>query len=504
MIRRRGFLAGIGATALASLKVASPASANSANSIVEMTAQQLSAAIQTRAVSCVEVMSAFLNQIDRLNPTYNAVVARADSDQLLDQARVYDGLLAKGESLGWMHGFPIAIKDLAHAEGFVTSNGSPIFADSVATADSIHVARMKAAGGIVIGKSNVPEFGLGSQSYNSVYGVTRCAYDATKTAGGSSGGAAAGLALRMFPVADGSDMMGSLRNPGAFNNVIGFRPTPGIVPLGDNFQETLACNGPMGRTVSDTAQLLATMAGAHPDSPGTLPVDPTQYAQELGKDWQGARIGWLGDFNGYLATEPGLLELSEKALQGFVSIGAKVEAVTLNFDMAELWEVWLTYRHWMNRGRGLGFYNDPELRDKLKPELIWEVEGGANITGDQISDAIAARGRWYKALLAAFANYDALVWPTTQVFPFDADLNWPKEIAGRKMDTYHRWMETVIPGTLAGCPVINVPAGFNPAGLPAGLQVMTPRYQDFKALQFAYAYEQATGWNLNHPPAAVS
>ena len=461
-------------------------------------AAELSIAIHNKQVSCVEVMQAYLAQIDRLNPTFNAIVAMAEHDVLVEQASQCDAELAAGASRGWMHGFPGAIKGLAHAKGFITSMGWNIFADTVATTDSVHVGRIKSAGAIVVGKTNVPEFDLGSQSYNGVYGVTRCAYDASKTAGGSSGGAAAGLALRMLPIADGSDMMGSLRNPGAFNNVIGFRPTPGIVPLGNNFQEQLACNGPMGRNVTDTARMLATMAGADIRSPAALPVNPQIFKANLRKDWSSARIGWLGDFDGYLATEPGVMALCQSALTGFEDMGCLVEDAKVGFSMSELWQTWLTHRHWGNRGKGLALLQNPKTRQHLKPEFIWEIEGGESITGDQLSVAMNARGRWYQSLVDLFERYDALVWPTAQVFPLAADLHWPQTIAGKSMDTYHRWMETVVPGTLSGCPVINVPAGFGKTGLPMGLQLMTPRYQDFKALQLAYGFEQASCTNLSH------
>ncbi len=474
-----------------------------ATQIVDMSALELSHAIASRRVSCVEVMSSYLFQIDKLNDSFNAIVARADRAVLLEAANQADRELDSGSYRGWMHGFPVAIKDLAHARGFVTSMGSPLFANHEATQDSIHVARMKAAGAIVIGKSNVPEFGLGSQSYNTVYGVTGNAYDATLTAGGSSGGAAVALALRMVPVADGSDFMGSLRNPGAFNNVIGFRPTPGVVPLGRDFGAQLACNGPMGRNVADTARLLSTIAGYHPDSPASSIGDPATFAQPLGRDWRGVRIGWLGDFAGYIPTEAGLLSLCEKALHGFRAIGCEVEDVTLRYDMSELWQTWLVFRHWMNRQGGLAMYADPKKRTLLKPEMRWEIEGGASLTGDDVSHAKAARTAFYGAVNKLFERVDALVWPTAQMFPFSKDLPWPQEVNGVKMDTYHRWMEIVTPGTLAGCPVLNVPAGFSKTGLPMGLQVMTPRFADFKALQLGFAYEQATGWNLRVTPPAL-
>ena len=471
--------------------------------IVAMSALELSAAIRHRQVSCVEVMRAYLAQIAKLNPTYNALVSLAQEQTLFDQAAQKDQDLGAGRYQGWMHGLPIAVKDLANAKGFVTSMGSPIFADSVANEDSVHVARMKQAGAIVIGKTNVPEFGLGSQSYNTVFGVTRNAYNPDLTAGGSSGGAAAGLALQMLPVADGSDFMGSLRNPAGFNNVIGFRPTPGVVPIGDSFVEALPCNGPMGRNVSDTAALLATIAGYHPGSPGSLPGDPQRFRQSLQPDLRGCKIGWLGNFDGYLPMQDGVLQLCEKALGSFAELGCEVASVQFEYPMEKLWQTWLTYRHWMSRGRGMALYANPDTKRLLKPEFIWEVEGGLGLTADDINRAGRARADFYRVILDLFDEYDFLLLPSAQVFPFAASTHWPKQIAGQSMDTYHRWMEVVIPGTLSGCPVINVPAGFSPVGLPMGLQLMGPRYQDFKTLQMAFAYEQASGWNLSHSPAAL-
>ena len=298
--------------------------------------------------------------------------------------------------------------------------------------------------------------------------------------------------------------MGSLRNPAAYNNIIGFRPTPGLVPLGKSFIEELPCNGPMGRNVEDTAMLLSTIAGHHPSSPSSLNSDPVSFTRPLDQDMKGTKIGWLGDFNGYLPLEDGVLSLCEQALQGFRDSDCVVNPVTLNFDMAELWQTWLTMRHWLTRGRSLPLYNNPATRKLLKPEMVWEIEGGAKITGDEVISASASRGRWYAALDEAFSKYDFLVLPTAQVFPFDAHDHWPKEIAGHSMDTYHRWMEVVIPGTLSGCPVINVPAGFSDRGLPMGIQIIGKRYSDFSTLQMAHRYEQATRWNLDRHPAILT
>jgi len=505
-LTRRRFVQQSGATVagvLSPLELQGASSVRINGGIVALSAIQLSSAILKRSVSCVEVMQAYLSHIGDLNPQFNALVSLRDSSLLLGEAEQRDVELARGNYHGWMHGFPHAVKDLADAAGFVTSNGSPIFENNLARSDAIHIARIRAAGAIIIGKSNVPEFGLGSHTFNPVFGTTFNAYDGQSSAGGSSGGAAVGLALRLLPVADGSDFMGSLRNPAAFNNVIGFRPTPGRVPLSNSFIEELPCNGPMGRNVEDTAMLLSTMAGYHPSSPSSLNADPSQFTASLKRDFKGKKIAWLGDFDGYLAMEKGVLDTCTQALQGFRDIGCLVEAVKPGFSMEELWETWLIMRHWLTRGRSLPLYEDENMRKLLKPELIWEIEGGAQITGGQVAAASSSRGRWYAALQEIFENFDFLVLPTAQVFPFDAKLRWPQEISGRTMDTYHRWMEVVVPGTLSGCPVINVSAGFGANGLPMGLQIIGKRYADFSTLQIAYSFEQATRFNLNVHPKAL-
>lgn len=474
------------------------------NAILNMTALELSQTIRSRDVSCVEVMQTTLEQIELHNPAHNAIVSMPHPEELLSQAKVCDSELSRGAYRGWMHGFPHAVKDLADVQGLLTTQGSTIFAENVATADSSHIKQIRDAGAIFIGKTNVPEFGLGSHSYNAVFGTTLNAYDNSCSAGGSSGGAAAALALRMVPVADGSDLMGSLRNPAGFNNVIGFRPTPGLVPLQDSFMEQLPCNGPMARTVPDTAMLLSTMAAAGSELRTSRHSHPAAFTCDLGRDFKGCRIGWLGDYDGYLAMDAAMIPLCEKALQGFSDLGCQVEDASIDFSMERLWQTWLTLRHWLVRGIAAPLYDNPTARAQLKPEFIWEIEGGRELTAEDILGASRARASWYRAVLKAFNKYDFLVLPTAQVFPFESGEHWPKTINGRAMDTYHRWMEVVVGGTLSGCPVINVPAGFSVSGLPAGLQIMAPRFADLSALQIGHAYEQATRWNLDFSPSVLT
>ncbi|MGO3741608.1 amidase [Kerstersia sp.] len=509
---RRHFLKTLGAAALASTAgapvLASPAPARPAGGITGWSATELSRAIHGGQVSCAEVMGAYLDQIDRLNPVYNAIVSLQPREQLLAAANEADrqAVAARrtGARLGWMHGFPQAPKDLAATAGIVTTSGSPLFKDYVPKHDAIIVERARQAGAILIGKTNTPEFGLGSHTYNPVFGTTVNAFDPARSAGGSSGGAAVALALDMLPVADGSDMMGSLRNPAAWNNIFGFRPSFGRVPFGptsDVFMQQLGYEGPMGRNVADLAMLLSIQAGFDRRAPLSIAEDPAQFAQPLQRNVKGMRIGWLGDFNGYLPMDPGVMDTCVAALENFRTLGCEVEAAQPAFDMNTLWQTWLALRSSTIAGGLGGLYRDPAKQALFKPEAIWEIENGLKLSAMDIQAAAANRTAWYKALETLFQQYDYLVLPSAQMFPFDARQHWPKTVGGREMDTYHRWMEVVIGGSLGGLPVLNVPAGFGPDGLPMGLQVMGPAHADLAVLQLGHAYEQASGYTRRRSPA---
>ncbi|MEM5326549.1 amidase [Paraburkholderia sp. JHI2823] len=478
----------------------------SLNDLVAADALELSEWIRLRKVSCREVMSAFLDHIERVNTPANAIVSLRERATLLAEADERDAQLARGEYLGWMHGMPQAPKDLTATAGIPSTQGSPLLRNEVPKADALMAARMRAQGAIFIGKTNTPEFGLGSNTYNTVFGTTLNAYDPTRSAGGSSGGTAVALALRMLPVADGSDMMGSLRNPAGWNNVFGFRPSQGrvpSVPAHDLFFHQLGYAGPMGRNVPDLAMLLSTQAGYDARAPLSLAEDPVQFAGSLERDFRCARIGWLGDYGGYLPMEDGVLALCETAVKEFESIGCKVEAARPDFAMERLWQAWLTLRQFSCAGTLGAFYRDPEKHRLLKPEAQWEVEGGLKLSAEDVWNATVTRSQWYNTLLALFEHYDYLALPSAQLFPFDASEHWPKSIAGRAMDTYHRWMEVVIGGSLAGLPVISVPAGFDAQGLPMGLQIIGKPRADLSVLQLAHAYDQATQWVKRRLPAQL-
>jgi amidase len=476
------------------------------SNIVAMDGVSLSHAIQGKRVSCVEVMGAYLDHIETLNPTVNAIVSLQDRGDLLAQAKTRDDQISAGTIRGWMHGFPHAVKDLTATKGIRTTQGSRIFKDFVPTADAIMVERLKAAGAIIIGKTNTPEFGLGSNTYNDVFGRTLNAYDQSKTAGGSSGGAGVALALRMLPVADGSDHGGSLRNPAAFNNVFGFRTSYGRVPSQgvDMLYAWMGVQGPMARTVPDLARLLSVQAGYDPRMPLSNRQDPAAFAQDLKRDFKGARIAWSGDFGGRMPFEPGVLDLCTSALKVFETLGATVEEAWPDYPIERIFPTWLKLRAWQSGTQLKDFYNEPAKRALMKPEAQFEVESGAKLSAYEVYDASVVRTAWYQAARVFFQKYDYFILPAGQVFPFDANVDWPKTIAGKTMNTYHRWMEVMIPVTMAAAAAIAVPAGFSADGLPMGLQIMGPNHGELALLQLANAYDEATGWVGKRKPPLVA
>ena len=465
--------------------------------LVEHSASDLSRMIATRKVAPSEVMSDHLARVNAVNGQLNAIISQRDPDDLMREALLADD----APNTGWLHGLPLAAKDLLATKGLRTTYGSPLFADHLPDADDLIVGRMRAAGAIIIGKTNTPEWGHGSHSFNPVHGVTRNPYDLTRTAGGSSGGAASALAAHMVPIADGSDMMGSLRNPAAFCNVYGFRPTWGLVPAdaeGDTFLATLATEGPMARNVEDLARLLTVMAGENPDVPFARNIDP--YADMLTLDLRGKRIGWLGDWGGAYRTEPGITDLCETALRVFEDQGAIVEPIAPPFPATNLWQSWITLRAMLNAGAKRDLFADPAKRALLKPETQWEIEQGLTLSAAAVHAASVIRSQWYACAAKLFQTFDALVLPSAQVWPFEADWRWPQSINGHVMDTYHRWMEVVIPVSLAGLPALALPVGFGTKGLPMGIQLFGRAGADAKILAMGQAYHLATDWPKTRPP----
>lgn len=456
-------------------------------SLWKLSASDMARGIAARDFAPSELMAEVLARIAAVNPAINAVVSLQDPDDLMRLARRADD----APSTGWLHGIPMAVKDLCATAGIRTTYGSPLFEDFIPDKDDLLAARMRAAGAIFIGKTNTPEWGHGSHSFNSVFGVTRNPYDLNLSAGGSSGGAAAGLASGMLPVADGSDMMGSLRNPAAFCNVYGFRPTWGLVPQdaeGDTFLSTMSTDGPMGRTIEDVANLLSVQSGENPATP--FPRSKTDFFGTA--DMKGKRIAWLGDWGGTYPIESGILPLCESALQVFADQGAVIEAVAPPFPAHQLWQSWTVLRAMMNAGGFKTLYD--KHPDALKPETLWEIETGRALTVEAVYEASVIRSRWYAHAAKLFDTFDALVLPSAQVWPFPVEWRWPQTINGHAMDTYHRWMEVVIPASLIGLPALNVPVGFGPQGLPMGLQIIGRSGADREILALGQAYHLATKW----------
>jgi amidase len=468
----------------------------------DLDALSLSRALQARQVSCRAVMQATLARIHRLNPVFNAIVSLRPDDELLAEATRFDDELSRHGPRGWMHGLPQAIKDTGHASGLPTTFGSPLLADAIAREDSLYVARMKAAGCIVIGKTNMPEFGLGSNTYNTLFGITPNAWDLTRSAGGSSGGAAVALAQRLLPVADGSDFMGSLRNPAGWNHVWGLRPSQGRVPgwpKPEVWMGQLATDGPMARTVADLAALLHTQSGPDPRVP--LSLDGRTPFAVAPADLRGLRIGWLADLGRHLACEPGVLAVCEQALRRLAEGGAVVEPVRPLFDPAEVWDAWLVWRRALVARVVAPLIAQPGGRARIKPEAQWEHDTAAGLTVADLMRASATRTTFLHRLLQHFDTCDLLALPVAPCWPFEATTPWPHTLAGRPMDTYHRWMECTLYATFAGAPALSLPAGFDATGRwPMGLQLIAPPRADARLLAVAAAYEAMAGDLLRRRP----
>jgi amidase len=465
-----------------------------------MTARELVRRIQNREVSAVEVLLAHLEQIDRVNPVVNAIVTLLP-ERARAAARAADAALARGDDVGPLHGLPIAHKDTLATKGIRTTQGSPIYVDAVPEENALIVERIQRAGAIPIGKTNVPEFGAGSQTFNTVFGTTLNPYDLSKTPGGSSGGAAAALAAGMHPIADGSDLGGSLRNPGGYCNVVGFRPSPGRVPnINTNsawFDMTV--NGPLARTVGDVALMMSVIAGPDLRSPITLEDPGAIFARPLGRDFQGTRVAWSRDLGG-LPVDPHTTAVLESQRGVFADLG--IDLVEAEPDLSGADEVFHIFRAWdfeLSYGDLLDNH-----RDQLKDTVIWNVEQGLAVTGPEISRAARVRSEIYRRVHDFFGEYEFLLLPVSQVPPFPADIPYPIEINGTPMATYIEWMRTCSRITVIGHPAISVPAGFTAEGLPVGLQIVGRARDDWGVLQLAHAFEGVTNQRRRRPPSLAN
>jgi amidase len=472
-----------------------------------MTAVELASRLARKEVSARDVMTAHLAQIERVNPQINAIVTLVAERAMADAARA-DEAITRRNPIGVLHGLPVAHKDLVDTAGIRTTRGSPFYRDHIPTRDALIVTRIRAAGAITVGKTNTPEFGAGSQTFNSVFGATRNPYDLTKTCGGSSGGAAAAVAARMLPLADGSDAGGSLRNPPAFCNVVGLRPAPGRVASESTSWSPLSVPGPIARTVADAALFLSAIAGPNPRDPLSIDEDPGRFRRPLARDFKGVRIAWWRGLGG-IPFEPEIRRVVDGTRKVFEDLGCVIEDAEPDFNGID--EAFPLLRYVGNHSR----YADliKQRPDWVKDTIKFEVDQAERAGGAAVSRALARQARMFDQSRAFFEGYTYFVLPVTQVEPFDVNTAYPTEISGTAMTTYIDWMRSCWYVTMMANPAISVPAGFSATGLPVGLQIVGRHRDEWSVLQIAHAFEQATahgkqrprlGAEARHPPGAIA
>jgi amidase len=465
------------------------------------TATDLAAAVRRREISAREVVTAHLEQIERVDPSVNAIVTLV-ADRALEEAAAADDRLASGAEPGPLHGLPVAHKDLHDTAGIRTTYGSPLFADHIPGRDHLVVERLRSAGAITIGKTNVPELGMGSHTVNPVFGATRNPYDLSRSAGGSSGGAGAALACGMQPIADGSDTGGSLRNPASFNNVVGLRPSPGRVPSWPDKAPwgQLSVKGPMARTVADVALTLSVLAGPDPRSPLALETPGAAFTGGLDSDVRGLRVAWSPDLGGSVPVDPEVRHVVRDAVEVFAALGCEVEETCPDLSGAD--EAFLIQRAWQME-LAYGPLLD-EHRQRMSPDVVWNIEEGRKLAGPDLGRAQLLQAQLFHRVREFFQTYDLLLLPVSQVAPFDVELAHPARVDGTRMETYLDWMRSAYLITMTGCPALSVPAGFTPAGLPVGVQVVGPHRRDLSVLRAGYAFEQATLVGERRPAVAMA
>lgn len=465
-----------------------------------MPAAELAARIRRREMSCVEVMRAHLAQIERVNPRVNAIVTLVAGEDLLLAAAAADRALAAGEPVGPLHGLPVAHKDMVPTRGIRTTFGSRVFASHVPDQDGLIVERLRAAGAITLGKTNTPEFAAGSQTYNAVFGATLNPWDLAKTCGGSSGGSAVAVACGLVPLADGSDLGGSLRNPGNFNSVVGLRPSPGRVPAWPRLIGwfPLSVQGMLARTVGDVALGLSAVAGPDPRSPISVAEPASVFAQPLERDFRGVRLAWSSNLGG-LPVDRRVTQVLESRRQVFADLGCVIDEAEPDFSDADeafrVWRAWLfelSYGHLLDAHRAL-----------LNDSVVWNIEEGRKLAGPDLGRAEVKRTRLYHRVRQFLERYEFLICPVNQVPPFDVNERWVREIDGVPMATYLDWMRSCYYISVTGLPAISVPCGFTDDGLPVGVQIVGRHLADFAVLQLAHAFERAAAVGGQRPPAAA-
>jgi amidase len=496
--REFGRIVGVAAAAVTSTRTVGAAQspgggAQSGTELCYMSAVELAARIRRRDVSAREVLQAHLSQIERTNPKVNAIVTLAAERAMADAARA-DESLTRGTAIGVLHGLPVAHKDLVDTAGIRTTRGSRFLMDNVPARDALLVERIRAAGAITLGKTNTPEFGAGSQTFNAVFGATRNPYDLTKTCGGSSGGAAVALACGMVPIADGSDTGGSLRNPPAFCNVVGLRPSPGRVPVENGSWSPLSVQGPIARSVADVALFLSAIAGPGSRSPLALEQDGAIYRAPLDRDFKGVRVAWWRGLGG-IPFEAEIRQVIDAQRKTFQDLGCVVEEAEPDF--AGVADAFPTLRYAANHPQyaPLIAKNPAWVKDTIK----YEVAQAERLTAADVGRAWARQARMHQQSAEFFQRYEYFVLPVTQVAPFDVTQEYPTEIAGVRMTSYIDWMRSCWYITMMSNPAISVPAGFTKSGLPVGIQIVGRHRADWSVLQMGYAFEQATRHGTRRP-----
>ena len=495
-MNRREFGQVLGAAALgAALPIlpSTPVPMSTADELCDLTAIELATRIRRRQVSAREVMSAHLARIERVNPKINAIVTLV-ADRAMAAAAKADEQQAHGAALGPLHGLPVAHKDLVDTAGVRTTYGSPFYKDHVPKEDALIVTHIREAGAIMLGKTNTPEFGAGSHTFNPVFGATHNPYNLAKTVGGSSGGAASALRTGMVPIADGSDTGGSLRNPAAFNNVVGFRPSPGRVPRKAGSWSPLSVSGPMARTVADVALFLSAIAGPYPGDPLSLEEDPARFRAPLDRSFKGVRVAWFKGLGG-IPFEPEIRRVVNSNRKTFEELGCVVEEAEPDFSGVD--EAFETLRH-------LSYYSENGALAREHPDLVkatikWEIAEAERQTAADVARAMARQTKMFADTHHFFDEYDYFVLPVTQVEPFDITTEYPTAIDGTPMGTYIDWMRSCLYVTFMACSAISVPAGFTASGLPVGLQIVGRNRGDWSVLQLAHAFEQATHHGKRRP-----
>ena len=465
----------------------------SGDELCDLTAVDLAARIRRKQVSARDVMAAHIARIERVNPKINAIVTLV-ADRAMADAKKADEWQARGGALGPLHGLPVAHKDLVSTAGIRTTYGSPMYKDFVPTTDALIVKRIRAAGAITLGKTNTPEWGAGSNTFNRVFGATVNPYNTAKTVGGSSGGAAASLRCGMVPIADGSDTGGSLRNPAAFTNIVGFRPSPGRVPDEDGSWSPLSTAGPMARTVADVALFLSSMVGPHAPDPLVIHESGAAFRAPLARSFKGTRVAWFRNLGG-IPFESEITRVVNANRQAFLDLGCIVEAAEPDFTGVD--EAFPILRH-------LSYHSSYAKSARENPTMFkdtvkWEIAEAERNTGADVARALARQARLFRETSAFFDKYDYFVLPVTQVEPFDVTTEYPTTIAGEAMPTYIDWMRSCWYVTFMACPAISVPAGFSAGGLPVGLQIVGRHRGDWSVLQMAHAFEQVTRHGARRP-----